>query len=97
VRRADGGLVCRDHYDSDDGSPAAVHGPSTPSLSATTDLLPAVQSAVSCIMDVSDELCADIGVATEQNTSMSSSNVHVSTKHVTSGINNNNSKNKLTG
>jgi len=99
VRRGDGGLVCSDHYDND-GSPAVMHGSSSPSLSAATDLLPAVQSAVSSLIDVADDLCADTDVAAAHGTSTSSSDKTTvfSTKNVASGVDNNNdinTKNKL--
>jgi len=101
VRRGDGGLVCRDHYDND-GSPAALHGPSPASLSTTTDLLLAVESAVNSALDVSDKLCvytdSDAVQAAHTTSASSSGTTNVSTKHVTSSINNNhdnNAKNKL--
>ena len=97
LRPSDGGLVCRDHCDSE-ASPAALHGLPPPSLSVAADLLPAVESAViNCVIDVSEELEADAAAA---HSSLTSSTGKTKTKHVSSGNNNNNnrdnnSKNKL--
>lgn len=95
VRRGDGALVCREHYDND-GSPVALHGPSPASLSAATDLLPAVESAVNSVVDELS-IDADVPAALSTSTSSSSTTNVLSTKHLVSGVNNNhnnNTKNK---
>jgi len=89
VRRDDGALVCRDHYNSDDddddgGIPAVLHG-----LPPASDLLPVVQSAVHSAVSVSDELLSvDSDIATAISTST------LTTKHVVNNNNDNNCKNK---
>lgn len=98
VRRADCGLVCRDHYDDDQDNPAAaLNGLSSPSISAATDRLPAVESVMSGVMDASEELRAETNIAASHGastTSIGKTNVS-STKHVSNNNNNNNAKNKL--
>ena len=95
LRPNDGGLVCRDHYD-DEPSPVALHGLPPPSLlSVATDLLPAVESAVNCVIDVSEELDTDAAAAhSSLGSSTGKTKTNVCTaKIVSSGNNNNNNNN----
>jgi len=80
VRRVDGRLVCRDHWDHDGDAAAAVRSPS----SSTMEPRCAVEAPVDCV--ASDGLPLDADATTTSSTVASNS---LLTKKLASGVNSN--------